>query len=430
MTISLVITFIIGFLTLFLVQGDPENFFIAGKSLPLWIVAFTLGAQSIDSNAILGNVTNSYRFHFFDGVVLPIGLGSSLIMNGLFLAPHLNREENVLTLPDVLAKRYGKIPEVMISICTIISFMMLLAGNLVGMGTVLGYVYDMSTASGIWMACGIVWAYTITGGLFSVAYTDVAQGIMGWSGCAILAYYMIAAEDVKFPPPSIGFPGYIYPDAAGAGGICDEYKGIPCTNNPDLCCYNQELWCPSEDDCRRDNGAFPLGDQTLFSDQMGNASALAPLYVFSNFGHLKFACYDLTCSSFHCASPNAVYWNWATIFILAFGNLAALDFQARCMASKDPWTARWGCIIGGCVTFLIGIPYAALGSITRYVGAISCRCTKGPHTKHSHLVCIHEVSTTALTLFMLSLLRIPAIASLDFLPVGCGIQIPKPLSGL
>jgi uncharacterized YccA/Bax inhibitor family protein len=64
-------------------------------------------------------------------------------------------------------------------------------------------------------------------------------------------------------------------------------------------------------------------------------------------------------------SPNAIFWNWATIFILAFGNLSALDFQARCMAAKTPSIATWGCIIGGLVTFVIGIPFASLGAITR-----------------------------------------------------------------
>ena len=270
-------SFILGILTIFLVKDDATNFFLAGKSLPLWIVAFTLGAQSIDSNAILGNVTNSFRFHFFDGFVLPAGLGLSLILNGIFLAPHMNKEENVLTLPDVLAKRYGKVPEVLCSICSLISFMMLLAGNLVGMGTVLGYVYGISTSAGIWTAGAVVWAYTVSGGLFSVAYTDVVQGIMGWSGCAVLAYYLIATEDVKAAPPSIGFPGYIYPDAVGDGGICDSYQGIACTNDPNLCCYNSELWCPTDDNCRTDNGAYPIGDQKIFGDQMINASALSPL---------------------------------------------------------------------------------------------------------------------------------------------------------
>lgn len=57
--------------------------------------------------------------------------------------------------------------------------------------------------------------------------------------------------------------------------------------------------------------------------------------------------------------------DWATIFVLGFGNLAALDFQARCMASKTPQTAKWGCLIAGCLTFLIGIPFAYIGAITR-----------------------------------------------------------------
>jgi hypothetical protein len=61
--VAIVISFLIGFATLFLVQGEAENFFVAGRSLPLWIVAMTLGAQSIDSNAVLGNADLSYKFH-------------------------------------------------------------------------------------------------------------------------------------------------------------------------------------------------------------------------------------------------------------------------------------------------------------------------------------------------------------------------------
>lgn len=277
MILTIVISFLIGFATLFMVQGEAENFFIAGKSLPLWILAFTLGAQSIDSNAILGNADMSYQYQFFDGAVLPMGLGLSLILNGIFLARHINREENVLTLPDVLAKRYGKAVEILVSIATLISFMMLLAGNLVGMGTILGYTWGISTPAGIWTAGTIVWGYTVSGGLFSVAYTDVAQGLVGWTGAAALAYYMIVNEEIRAPPPSIGFPGYVYPDFQGDGGICDMYEGIPCDSDPNKCCYNAALWCPTADNCRSDNGAYPIGDQPIFSNQMGDFLALSPL---------------------------------------------------------------------------------------------------------------------------------------------------------
>ena len=275
----------------------------------------------------MGNVDLSYKYHFWDGAVLPIGLGLSLIINGVFLAGNINRDhEGVLTLPDILAKRYGVIVEVLVSLATIISFMMLLAGNLVGMGVILSYLWDISTAGGVWTAAIIIWAYTVSGGLFSVAYTDVAQAILGWSGAVVCAYYLVATESPNAPPPSVGFPGYVYPDSIGDGGICDMYNGTACANQEGACCYNDEVYGPDG----VDNGAYPFGDQRVFSDQMTNAVALSPF-------------------------PNAIFFNWATVFILAFGNLSALDFQARCMAAQTPRIASIGCLIGGLFTFFVGV---------------------------------------------------------------------------
>ena len=344
---GIAVSFLIGIEALFYIEGKPENFFVAGRSLPLWIVVATLGAQSIDSNALLGNADLSYKYHFWDGAVLPIGLGLSLILNGIFLAAKINtdRAGGVLTLPDILAKRYGRIVEVLVSIATVISFMMLLAGNLLGMGVIVAYLWNISQETGIWISFVITWTYTISGGLYSVAYTDVFQALAGWSGCIAFAYYMVTNASPNAPPPSIGFPGYVYPDNMGDGGICDMYHGEPCQYQQDGCCYNATMYCPEgpEVGClQSDNGAYPFGDQRIFHDGMSNHVALNPF-------------------------PNAIFWNWSTIFILAIGNLAALDFQARCMAAQCPRTARLGCLIAGAFTFFVGIPFSYIGAITRYV---------------------------------------------------------------
>ncbi|KAL7464244.1 hypothetical protein ACHAXS_004588 [Conticribra weissflogii] len=337
---------VVGFASVFVIKGKSENFFVAGRSLPLWVITATLASQSIDSNALLGCATLSYKYHFWDGACLPVGLGCSLILNAIFLARHINRD-GALTLPDVFAKRYGKLVEVMVSICTITSFLCLLAGNLVGMGAILSYLLSISPEGAIWMSAALVFAYTVAGGLYSVAYTDVVQAAVGWLGCMTLAFYSIANEKNKAPPPSIGFPLYMYPDDA----TCEMYDGVPCENDATACCYNIEKWCPSDDNCIVDNGAYPFGDQRIFHDQLTDAHALTPF-------------------------PNAVVFNWATIFVLGFGNLAALDFQARCMASKTAKIATVGCAIAGCLTFVVGIPFAYLGSITRvYYGPDSARAS-------------------------------------------------------
>jgi Na+/proline symporter len=336
----------IGLAAFYFVGGKAENFFVAGRSLPLYVVILTLASQSIDSNALLGNADLSYKYHFFDGAVLPIGLGISLILNGVFLAHHVNNEM-VLTLPDIYGKRYGVATEIAVSICTCISFLCLLAGNLVGMSAIVGYLFGLTDAVAVFISGFICLAYVASGGLFSVAYTDVVQSAVGMLGCLAVAAWLIGNAAQEAPPPSIGFPTltandtagyYVYPDAETAA----LYDGIPCANTPGAMCYNQQKWCPENgDSCVADNGAYPFGDQRIFDNQMSEPTSLTPF-------------------------PNAIFWNWATIFVLGFGNLAALDFQARCMAAKSPLDARIGCILGGCLTFIIGIPFSYLGAITRY----------------------------------------------------------------
>lgn len=78
----------------------PQAFLVCKRSLPLWIAAIALLAQGLDSNATLGAVTLGYKFGWWDGAVLPIGLGISLIVNGLTLAGPINRM-HVLSVPEM-----------------------------------------------------------------------------------------------------------------------------------------------------------------------------------------------------------------------------------------------------------------------------------------------------------------------------------------
>jgi hypothetical protein len=57
-------------------------------------------------------------------------------------------------------------------------------------------------------------------------------------------------------------------------------------------------------------GAYPTGDAPQYWSEMGGVDGLKPY-------------------------PNSVLWNWATIFILGFGNLSAIDFQVSVHQSSS-----------------------------------------------------------------------------------------------
>ena len=74
-----IITFLLGTLGIGVwaskqIQGDSVNFLVAGRGLTLPLAAATLMAQSVDSNATLGNTDLAAEFGFWAGAALPIGL--------------------------------------------------------------------------------------------------------------------------------------------------------------------------------------------------------------------------------------------------------------------------------------------------------------------------------------------------------------------
>ena len=226
----------IGLIASYYVGDDTNKFFVAGRTLPLPIVVMTLASQCIDANAVLGNADLSYWYHFYDGAVLPIGLGLSLILNGLFLARPIN-EMKLLTLPDLYARKYGRLTEVLGSLICTASFIALLAGNLVGCGKIMAYLFPVvPLKAGIVVSGLVMLLYTAAGGLVSVAYSDCAQAMFGLLGVAVCALWA-AHHGNKAPPDSIGFPGYTYPDTFGQR-VCDKYDGVPCEFDAAKCCHN------------------------------------------------------------------------------------------------------------------------------------------------------------------------------------------------
>ncbi|KAJ0056966.1 hypothetical protein NL108_000778, partial [Boleophthalmus pectinirostris] len=105
----------------------------------------------------------------------------NLIAGGLFFVTPI-RSKNYVTLMDPFQEKYGNTIAAVLFIPVILSDLFWIAGILAGLGGTL------SVATGIpsWVAVGVSAAvaiiYTMMGGLYSVAYTDVIQFILMFVG--------------------------------------------------------------------------------------------------------------------------------------------------------------------------------------------------------------------------------------------------------
>ncbi|WOD38531.1 sodium:solute symporter family protein [Nodosilinea sp. E11] len=181
------------------IKGDSVNFLVAGRGLALPLAAATLMAQSVDSNATLGNTDLASEFGFWAGAALPLGLSLCLFLTGLILAKPMNRM-GLITIPDFYRVKYGRTVELVAACIMCVSFSFLLAGNLVAGGYMFQDFLGTSYTGGITLLAVLVLAYTVSGGLFAVAYTDFIQVMIALVGAWALLVYVVANFGITIDP--------------------------------------------------------------------------------------------------------------------------------------------------------------------------------------------------------------------------------------
>lgn len=187
----LCVSFGLGIYAIFQIRGKTRNYIVCGKALPLWLVGLMLTAQSVDANATTGNLFLVATGGFWAGAVLPIGLALCLLLVGIFFAKPLN-SMNLLTLPDFYLRRYNHVTSFMVSIIMLVSFIILVAGNIAGAAFLMSYAFGWEYITGLWIITLILICYSFGGGLFSCAYTDLVQISLAVIGC-LMAFSWLSA---------------------------------------------------------------------------------------------------------------------------------------------------------------------------------------------------------------------------------------------
>lgn len=194
MLLTLVIIYLLGTIAIGLWAAKrvktTADFAIAGRHLPLVMIITTTFATWFGSETVLGIPAKFVQGGLGSVVEDPFGAGTCLILVGLFFAAKLYKM-TLLTISDYYRERYGRGVEVACSLIIILSYL----GWVSAQVTALGLVFNLLSGGAISIPTGMVLgtasilAYTLFGGMWSVAVTDFIQMIILVVGLAIIAVF-------------------------------------------------------------------------------------------------------------------------------------------------------------------------------------------------------------------------------------------------
>lgn len=175
-----------------------SGFFLAGKKLPFWVVAFSTNATGESGWLLLGLTGMGYAvgaqaYWVVVGEIIGVFLAWTLISKRL---KKLGDETDSITLPDVLAARFDDRRHILRSIAVVIILSMVCAyvtSQLVASGKALSSFVDIDYQTAVIVGAIIIIAYTFVGGYKAVAYTDVVQGALMLVGLIIVPIVAVAS---------------------------------------------------------------------------------------------------------------------------------------------------------------------------------------------------------------------------------------------
>src|ERR1700744_1174455 len=152
------------------------DYLVAGRSLPAFVLVFTLLSSWIGSGSLLAGAENAYK-HGFAALWQSAGgwAGLALIY---FIAPRARKFAQV-TIPDLLQALYNQTARVLGVIAVLFAYTAITSYQFIGGGDILHMIFpSLSARHGQEIIAAFVIVFTAIAGMSSVAYMDLAIGLL------------------------------------------------------------------------------------------------------------------------------------------------------------------------------------------------------------------------------------------------------------
>lgn len=216
--------FIVYLITLIVIAGwayrrttNVMEFWVFGQKMGPLLATWSLVANFISAVSVIG----------FTGAVFAGGysimthtvLGLMLGLGALYFVTAKIRTLNVLTFPDLISRVSGfEIARPVAGAVLLLSGFLYLIMQLVGAGLIVTAITGVPYQYMVWVIGLVFISYTVLGGMVSVAWTDLVQGILMVGALSIVMIYMLVDQgglaSVNQKLATID-PSFVHPTGAG-----------------------------------------------------------------------------------------------------------------------------------------------------------------------------------------------------------------------
>ncbi|KAG8001616.1 High affinity choline transporter 1 [Nibea albiflora] len=152
-----------------------ETIMVGGRDIGLFVGGFTMTATWVGGGYINGTAEYVYLPDYgLAWAQAPFGYALSLVVGGLFFAKPM-RSRGYVTMLDPFQQLYGKRMGGLLFIPALMGEIFWSAAILSALGATLSVIVDINIKISVVISALIAIFYTLVGGLYSVAYTDVVQ---------------------------------------------------------------------------------------------------------------------------------------------------------------------------------------------------------------------------------------------------------------
>ena len=153
---------------------SSEDFFLAGHKIPSWVTGLAFLSANLGAIEVMGMAANGAQYGIMTAHFYWLGAIPAMVFLALFMMPFYYCSK-VRSVPEYLKMRFNEPTRALNAISFAVMTVLMSGINLYAMALVFQLLLHWDVNVSIFIAAGVVLAYTYLGGLTSSIYNEVMQ---------------------------------------------------------------------------------------------------------------------------------------------------------------------------------------------------------------------------------------------------------------